>query len=326
MNILSPITNSGNITIEKRIPVTWLISEYQKALNIDVSKYFTNLDEILVCRCLDSGYRFFYPYTIAGDGDFYSELEKFSWYYMDDKWEHNETLKYMQMGSRVLEIGCGRGSFLVKARESAGAEQCVGLELNISAVEDAHLKGLDVSSESIEVHARSHSNYYDMVCAFQVLEHISSVGEFISASLAVLRPGGLLVYCVPNNESLIFQENIIFTNMPPHHMGMWSMNAFAKLQAIFDIELQAIQIEPLQEYHLYYGVEFIKRSIFPRDILSAQLRNKGKSLVKDIKGFLKKTILRHYLEKEAFQTINDSVRIISPYLLGHSILVVFRKR
>lgn len=117
MNILSPITNSENVVIEKRISTAWLINEYQQVLNIDVSKYFKNLNEILVCQCMDSGYRFYYPFSVAGDGDFYSALEKFSWYYMDDKWEHNEALKYVGKGAKVLEIGSGRGGFIIKALE-----------------------------------------------------------------------------------------------------------------------------------------------------------------------------------------------------------------
>jgi len=329
MVILSPITNSANVVIESRILTSWLINEYQQELNIDVAKYFKYLDEIMVCRCIDSGYSFYYPFSTAGDGNFYSALEKFPWYYMNDKWEHVEALKYVQKDFKILEIGCGRGGFLAKAMESLGTVQCRGLELNVSAVDDARSRGLDVSSEPIEVHTKSHKNYYDMVCAFQLLEHIPNVRKFISSSLAVLKTGGLLVFCVPNNDSFIFQENTIVINMPPHHMGLWSMNAFVQLQGVFDVKLQAIRLEPLQHYHLGYGFDFVKKSVSHQTVLSAQLQNDEKSLPNIIKSYGKRILSKiDYRFMKAFflQTINDTVKTLSPYVLGHSIFVVFQKK
>ena len=36
---------------------------------------------------------FFKPDNIDGSGSFYESLQKFDWYYMPNKWEHQITLK-----------------------------------------------------------------------------------------------------------------------------------------------------------------------------------------------------------------------------------------
>jgi ubiquinone/menaquinone biosynthesis C-methylase UbiE len=64
-----------------------------------------------------------------GDSKFYEQLEKFDWYYMPWKWEHEITLSYLDPKKRVLEIGCGTGSFVQKAADISGA-YIKGLELN----------------------------------------------------------------------------------------------------------------------------------------------------------------------------------------------------
>lgn len=189
----------------------------------------------------------------------------------------------------------------------------MGLELNISALEDARSRGLDVSSERIEVHAESHQNYYDIVCAFQVLEHIPNVTEFIHSSLAALKTGGLLIFCIPNDESFIIQENTLVTNMPPHHMGLWTLNALLGLQNFFGVKTEFLQFEPLQPYHYGYGTDLLMNRF-----ASLRLTFIQRALAKLARIF-----------SNPFPTLQQmaelSTSAFSSYLPGHSILVVYRK-
>ncbi|MBI5713101.1 MAG: hypothetical protein HZC38_06710 [Chloroflexi bacterium] len=137
---------------EKNIRCDWLIANYQQQLGIDVSKYFAGLESIQIYKCLDTGYRFYYPFNVDGDGAFYEALQKFDWYYMDWKWEHQITSEMIKPTDKVLEIGCARGGFLNRVKEM-GAES-VGLELNRSAAEAAHARGLTVLDQSIQECAR----------------------------------------------------------------------------------------------------------------------------------------------------------------------------
>ena len=134
MTIKSPLTNSTNIKLERSIKTALIIDKWQKD-GIDVSRFFVNLDEIKLYRCLDSGYRFFYPFNLEGDNQFYQELQKFSWYYMDWKWEYEQALRQISPGDKVLEIGCGQGDFIKKLKDNN--IDAIGLEFNDQAIKNA---------------------------------------------------------------------------------------------------------------------------------------------------------------------------------------------
>jgi 2-polyprenyl-3-methyl-5-hydroxy-6-metoxy-1,4-benzoquinol methylase len=154
-----------------------------------------------------------------------------------------------------LEIGCGFGSFL--NRLSAEGIVAHGLEINQKAVEKAKSKGLQVESTNLSEYSDSQQGKYDVVCMFQVLEHVSDLKPIITQSLNLLKPNGRLIISVPNNDSFIGFDNRNCLNMPPHHTGLWNQAAFEKLDRFFKMSLLKIILEPLADYHLdwYLGVK-----------------------------------------------------------------------
>ncbi len=250
MTILSPITQKSNVLLEKGIDTKYLISKYQSTYNIDVSKYFDSIDRILIYKCIESGYRFYHPYNISGNGDFYEYFQKFEWYYMPWKWEHQIADRFIKSSMKILEIGCGNGDFLKHIRNEKGV-QGVGLELNQLAEENGRKNGIKIINETIEIHSIKNESSYDVVCAFQVLEHISDVHSFLKSSIKCLKNGGILIISVPNNDSFLKNsENIL--NMPPHHMGLWNKKSLLSLKRYFPINKEHVFLEPLQIYHKDY--------------------------------------------------------------------------
>lgn len=305
-NIKSPLTNSNNVLLERTIKTSYIIEKYKNSqVHLDVSKYFKDLKEIYIYRCLDTGYRFYYPHHINGDGEFYKQLEKNLWYYMDWKWEHEEIRHLIQPKYRVLEIGCGRGSFLQKIQRRG--IKCAGLELNKSAVAYGKNKKLKILNISIQDYAKKNYQKYDIVCSFQVVEHIAKIKEFLQASIHVLKPGGKLIISVPNNDSFIFESyKDIPLNLPPHHMGLWNMNSLIKLEKFFDVRLDEFLIEPLQEYHLGYARLLIEKKLYQ------EFRNKY--------GFL-----ASYILNPVKPLILIGIKEMAKYLPGQSIIAVYIK-
>lgn len=300
----SPVTGSNNVALEREILSSFVVEEYKKGLGIDVKPFFQSIGKISVYKCLDTGYRFYYPFNTAGNDKFYQELEKFPWYYMDDKWEHFVATDYIQKNNRVLEIGCARGSFL-KTLKNKGIF-IEGLEMNSQAVSACKDNGLSVQSDSIDEFSEKNKNKYDIVCSFQVMEHVAEVRNFLQSSLSVLKPQGLLLISVPNNDSLIFKSGDISLNMPPHHMGMWDINSLIKLQKYFNIKVESVHIEPLQKYHDGYAMKIAYKNI------SKKLNQKL--------GIFSKFVI-----PIARRFTCTGVSAVTKFMIGHSILIVFKK-
>jgi SAM-dependent methyltransferase len=235
------------------IPVKIIIKGYRDLLDMDVSEYFTGLDEIYIYECLDTGFRFYYPENIFGNESFYADLQKKAFYYNPWVWENNAALKNITAGSKILEAGCGTGSFL-EGMKKRGFD-CTGLELNQKAVDVCRQKGLNVQRELLEEHRVDHAGMYDVCCSFQVLEHVYDVNSFINSSLACLRPGGKLIIAVPNNNPWYHRHDKLNTlNMPPHHSGLWNKKTFMELPRFFPVTVNKILFEPLNHRVPYINV------------------------------------------------------------------------
>lgn len=251
MSVTSPITGSENVRYIGSIKVTEIIEKYRKnQVDIDPTYLFDGLSKVDIYECNDSAYRFYWPLHITGDDKYYSELGKLDWYYLPWKWEHEAAAAHIKKGDKVLEVGAAKGDFLKKLKNTKGAE-VTGLELNSDADEYSALNKVKIINQSIEDHAKETANHYDVVCTFQVLEHIAHVKSFIQAMVTALKPGGTLIISVPNNDSFIKDNRLINNvyNQPPHHLGLWTEKSLKNLENYFDLKYQGKDLEPLQAQH-----------------------------------------------------------------------------
>ncbi|MBK8329577.1 MAG: class I SAM-dependent methyltransferase [Bacteroidetes bacterium] len=273
-NIVSPITN-GEVNFLFDISKKIIVNSYLVESNIDVNYLFKNIDVISVYECIDTGYRFFYPFHIAGDGPFYEKLEQISWYYADWKWDYEIAKDFITPNSSVLDIGCGEGKFLNYLKENKSCE-CTGLELNEKAKQIAVAKGINVLNEFIQDHAISNSKKYDTVTFFQVLEHISDVNSFLKSTIDVVKSNGKVIIAVPNNEPFYLTfDKYHFLNLPPHHMGWWNQNSLSSLAKLYNLKLDIIIKQPLEHFSSYtnsYINEKLPRIGFLKPILYPMLK------------------------------------------------------
>ena len=93
-NLLSPITQ-GKTKLLYTIEPQELIENYKKNSNIDIRPVLNSIENIYLYQCEDTGYRFFYPFNLAGDGPFYEKLELISWYYAEWKWDYDIAQNYI---------------------------------------------------------------------------------------------------------------------------------------------------------------------------------------------------------------------------------------
>ncbi|MDH3707925.1 MAG: class I SAM-dependent methyltransferase, partial [Acidimicrobiia bacterium] len=184
-------------------------------------------------RCGECGLQYFSPLNQGGP-DFYDALASSDRYYRGERWEYPLALLAISGPVRVLDIGCGRGDFLVQARAEGHA--VMGAETN----PDAHPFLDDRSIEWYAGDIAELDQTFDLVCSFQVLEHLESVATLMEPAIDRLAPGGVIFASVPNRQRLDAHPRLEPLDSPPHHVSRWSPAQFDVLAERHGLVVRAV--------------------------------------------------------------------------------------
>lgn len=253
-----PVCESEKINIIEKIKVEDIIKLYLHRFNYNIGYLFTS-DEIYVHYCNACDLIYFAPNAIA-DEKLYDIIQDFPRYYKDEKEEYHYSKKYIKTNDNLLEIGCGKGTF----SKFLNNINYTGLEINNKAAKIAQNKGINVINETVQKHAVSNSEYYNVICTFHVLEHIpvDELNSFLNASIACLKKDGTLIISVPNNDSYLDYLSNAVLNIPPHHQTRWKIKTFHHLAEKFNLSIIDVLSDRLDErFELEWLKSYIKSKI-----------------------------------------------------------------
>jgi len=288
-----------------------ITSLYMRKFGINVQHYFNNIDRLEYREHIESGIRYFYP-SIAGDEYFYEQLQVNNWYYQIYKTEYDFVSEFTQ-NKRVLEIGCGNGNFY----DYSNASEYTGLEFNDKAINECHKKELSVFKHTISEHKQKKIEAYDVVCSFQVLEHVKDPFLFLHDALDCLHKNGYLIISVPSENSFVSLARNNILNMPPHHITRWPDKSFLFLQKFFNLELQELHHEKLDNIHKQWLA-----GIIGREIIRNLFRIKSYKLFDES---VKDKILTNF-GKMAGKFIKFGIDNLFLLPVGHTVTAVYRKK
>lgn len=242
--IKSPVDNISSTELLEEYDSSEVIALYQNDYGIDVTEYFPK-NKFQLRQCSKTKYRFFYPETLEGKEQLYVELHNNRpSYYRFPKWEHQiaiKTIKKLNIDN-LLEIGCATGDFISFLKVNTQI-QTAGIELNKSAAEIGRNRGLCIYDEVIEEYLKKGLKY-DLICSFQVLEHIYDINSFFSNSIKLLKKNAYIIFGVPHSNPYLYYFDRLHTlNLPPHHVGLWDKKTIQNIAEHFNLEVIDIQIE-----------------------------------------------------------------------------------
>lgn len=235
--------SSQNTHIIEAIAPDHMVTLYHK-FNINVSNIVKNT-KISYIECTECGLKFFSPQT-PGDKEFYRQLQNMDWYFLhEDKTEFEFSVPYVRPEHKVLDVGSGRGVF----QKYITCDHYQGLEFSEKAVELAKQDGINVQEVSIQDHAKTNPEFYDIVVSFQVLEHVENPNVFLESCLDCLKPGGTLIIAVPNNDGFAGKLTNHILNLPPHHLIHWNEQSLTYLTKLHNLALERVYKEKVTNIH-----------------------------------------------------------------------------
>jgi 2-polyprenyl-3-methyl-5-hydroxy-6-metoxy-1,4-benzoquinol methylase len=258
-NDVCPACLGGEIKAVDTVAASGLKKLYSQ-VGLDVSPYLDATSEIRMNKCLACDLGFFEPHC-AGDDVFYEQLQKFDWYYQSEKPEYGYSRRFISDADTVLEVGCGKGAF--RSWLPASTEY-TGLEFNDAAIRRARSDGLHVLKQPVQEHAESAPEKYDVVCSFQVLEHVPEPRGFVQGCVRALKPGGKLILAVPAEDSFLSIASDAHLNMPPHHALRWTDRALRNLAAREGLSVVDLWHEPVASFHEDWHKDTLAHHYFVR--------------------------------------------------------------
>jgi SAM-dependent methyltransferase len=216
---------------------------------VEIIKKLWSGETCNIYRCRDCLFGFSSPF-VAGNSSFYNAAYPKA-AYPKIKWEFLRTIKALETDDTrkklALEIGAGSGFFLdLISKRFFDKNRIKAIEFNETARGRLQQKGYNIITGDIySPDLLGSIGKIDYVFMFQVLEHMDSLDDLFSGLRKIICPGGKMFIAVPNATRIEYQEKSgSLLDMPPNHIGRWTLQAFEVIAARHGFEVVGHEIEP----------------------------------------------------------------------------------
>ncbi|MBI2064076.1 MAG: class I SAM-dependent methyltransferase [Candidatus Yanofskybacteria bacterium] len=164
--------------------------------------------------------------------------------------------KHLGKNRRLLEVGCSAGMFLWHIRKYV--KEAIGIDYDSRSAKFAArkcgCKTYDKDIERTDLEKKS----FDIICAFQTLEHVKNPVDFIARYKKYLKPGGVMAIEVPNlRDALVYAYDL-----PNHkkffyhisHTWYFSQKSLQKLMKQSGFRGEVFHI---QDYNIFNHINWI---------------------------------------------------------------------
>lgn len=171
--------------------------------------------------------------------------------------------------ARCLDVGSGDGRVLdLLAAAGLPKEQLHGVEIDRSAYERMQAKGYGGwhgRAEALELPAGS----FDLITAFQVLEHMEDPAAVLERLGTLLAPGGVLVVETPNVRSLdarLFRRRYWGGYHFPRHWNLFHRSSISRLSARAGLEPARTETFVCAVFWIYPAHHLLRELGLPRPV------------------------------------------------------------
>jgi 2-polyprenyl-3-methyl-5-hydroxy-6-metoxy-1,4-benzoquinol methylase len=144
--------------------------------------------------------------------------------------------RHMPGRGRLLDFACAAGHFFEQAAKRGW--EAHGVDIGEWTQEAASVRGLANMHVGYLNDIAFSDEYFDVVHAAQVFEHLESPREALKEIRRILRPGGLLYVDVPNYRTLpiMLNKDDFMLNAPPQHINFFTPGTLSAMLSSADFK------------------------------------------------------------------------------------------
>jgi 2-polyprenyl-3-methyl-5-hydroxy-6-metoxy-1,4-benzoquinol methylase len=182
-----------------------------------------------------------------------------------------DTVQRYSQGGRLLDLGCGSGSFLHCLR--GGAWTLWGIEMSAAAAQLARTRNLATILTDDVVQAPFPPETFDVITCFHVFEHMTSPREVLAKVKEWLKPGGIFCVHVPNIEAAegrLFGSYWYPLELPRHlfHFSPRSLRQLAQASGLEEVRVTTAKVSFVEYSTRYMVDEALRKAGVPRPPLA----------------------------------------------------------
>lgn len=206
----------------------------------------------------------------------HQEWKDSKFFHLADKVYRENQLKILELlretnGDKLLDIGCAGGAFSLECAKMLGAKEICGIEIDENRAKEAENRGIRVFAMDASNTFPFKDEYFDVIVANQVLEHVLDVDNMLRESYRVLKQGGVVVLSTPNLCSLLQRILILFGKQPTTlHVSEIQVGNFLKEVSVGEIGKQRHihafappALKDLVKYHGFKVENFLSVGFYP---------------------------------------------------------------
>ncbi|MGZ3757413.1 MAG: class I SAM-dependent methyltransferase [Mucilaginibacter sp.] len=252
-------------------------------------------DWAAVVRCKKCDFVFAEPF-IAGDYEFYNLMPHATGESPENwKWEFEKTFEQItsivdkKTDITLLEIGASTGDFIKRIAHIIPQKNILCLEHSEIGVTSLRKAGIEAYSWDFHELAQKNEfkNKFDIICLFQVLEHLDRLDDIFATFNTITKPGAHLFIGVPNPKKIKFNElNDALLDLPPNHIGRYNNKSFNYLGNKHGWDIEDLITEP------YTALDVMKSVMYYQSLKRAQFPDVNETISYRIKQYIAIKYLR----------------------------------